>query len=226
MPQHRLSGDISVSRTRLCPTLNPVPCPARSDSDPVACGPCHLAQSECPSWVYNSLARGSTTPSMSIRPLKKSFLSPWPVMITQHFFQNISERGVGEPGMGGCNPPPEEHRSSRWLLLRATVVIAFPVVSSDLAQAASVFRNLSAWAKAPPTPCVIRSHSPCLLATLAPCIRSLGPAFRTLAARPASCLILGPALCSGLRWPARGPLPGGDGTWGGRVRCCSSSRLQ
>lgn len=68
-------------------------------------------------------------------------------------------------------------------------------------------------------------HSPCLLATL-PCIRSLGPAFSTLAAQPASCLILGPALCSGLSWPARGPLPGGNGTWGWRVSCCSSSRLQ
>lgn len=127
--------------------------------------------------------------------------------------------------MGGCNPPPEEHRSSGWLLLRATVVIAVPMVSSDLSQAASVFLNLPAWAKAPPTPCVIRSHSPCLLATL-PCIRSLGPAFSTLAARSASCLILGPALCSGLSCPARGPLPRGDETWGRRVRRCSSSRLQ
>lgn len=147
--QQRLSGDVSVSRTQ-APShtkLHSLPCPGpspshlclcRSDSDPVECGPCHLAQqSKCPSWVCNILARGSTTPSMPMRPLKKSFLSPWPAMITQHFFKMSVNVGWGSLGCGGCNPPPEEHRSSRWLLLRATVVIAFPVVSSDLAQAAS-----------------------------------------------------------------------------------------
>lgn len=137
-------------------------------------------------------------------------------------FQNVSECGVGELGIGEgrCNHPSQKHRSSGWLLLQAKVVIAFPEVSSDLARA-SVFRTPPAWAKTPPTPCVIRSHSPCLLATL-PCICSLGPAFSTLAARLVSCFILGPALCSGLSWPALAPLPRGDGTWGGRVRCCGS----
>lgn len=46
------------------------------------------------------------------------------------------------------------------------MIIAFPVVSSDLAQATAIFRTLPVLSKAPPTPCVIRSHSPCLLATL------------------------------------------------------------
>lgn len=147
-------------------------------------------------------------------------------------FQNVSEHGVGEPGIArgvGCNRPPKEHQSSGWVLLQAKVVTAFPEISSDLAQAASVFRTPPAWVKAPPTPpCVIRAHSPCLLATL-PCIRSLGPAFSTLAVRPISCFILGLVLCFGLSWPARGPQLRGDGLGAGgsdTAALCGFSELR
>lgn len=71
--------------------------------------------------------------------LGEVFPVSWPVKITATSFQNVSEHGVGEPriaGVVGCNRPPKEHQSSGWLLLQAKVVIAFPEISSDLAQAA------------------------------------------------------------------------------------------